>query len=95
MNEHPDDDLRRLAVKRIEERRGFSTHVVTYLVFNLVLVGIWATTGQGYFWPGWVAGGWGAAVLLHAWTAFVQRPITGEDIDREIQRLGGRRPRGA
>jgi 2TM domain-containing protein len=83
----PDDDLRSEAMRRLKERREFQTHLVTYVLVNAVLVAIWATTGQGYFWPGWVLGGWGIGLVLHAWTAFFQRPITDADLEREVERL--------
>jgi 2TM domain len=59
---------------------------VAYVVINAFLVEIWAFTGAGYFWPAWVLGAWGAGLVLHAWDAFVRRPITEADIAAEIQR---------
>jgi len=35
------------AIKRLEERREFRTHVVTYVVVNAFLIGIWAVTSGG------------------------------------------------
>ena len=74
---------------RLQARRDFGSHVVSYLIINAFLVATWAFTGAGYFWPGWVLGGWGAAVALHAWDAFIRRPITDADIDAEMRRLHG------
>ncbi|TFD80352.1 2TM domain-containing protein [Cryobacterium sp. Sr8] len=58
------------------------------MVVNAFLVGVWAVTGRGYFWPGWVLAGWGVALRLDAWNALYRRPITESDIDRELR--GGR-----
>jgi uncharacterized membrane protein YecN with MAPEG domain len=77
---------REQARKRLQTQRDFASHVVAYVVINAFLVGIWAFTGAGYFWPAWVLGAWGAGLVLHAWDAFVRRPITEADIDAEIQR---------
>ena len=74
------------ARKRVEARRAFGSHLVSFVVVNAFLVGIWAFTGAGYFWPAWVIGGWGIGLVLHAWEAFVRRPITEADIDRELMR---------
>jgi hypothetical protein len=41
----------------VVKRRNLANGLVAYVVINAFLVGIWATTGQGYFWPGWVLGG--------------------------------------
>ena len=42
---------------------------------------------SGYFWPGWVLAGWGVLLLLDAWNAQYPRPITDEDLDRELRSL--------
>ncbi len=79
------DDPREEAIKRLKARREFTTHVVTYVVVNAFLVGVWFVTGAGYFWPIWVLGGWGIGLVLHAWTTFAQRPITEAEIEREMR----------
>ncbi len=80
---------REAAVKRLTARRDFATHAITYLVFNTALVVVWYLTGHGYFWPGWLIGVWGAGLLMHAWDVWGRRPITEEDIRRELDRHGG------
>jgi hypothetical protein len=77
------------ARKRLEARRGFMSNAVAYVVINAFLIGIWAFTGAGYFWPAWVLAAWGAGLVLHAWDVFVRQPITEADIDDELRR--GRR----
>ena len=79
-------DDREAARKRLQERRDFGSHVVAYVVINASLIAVWALTGAGYFWPVWVLAGWGAGLVLHAWEAFVRRPITEADIDAELRR---------
>jgi hypothetical protein len=44
------------------------------------LVGIWAVTGFGYFWHGWVIAGWGMQWLLGAWNVCRARPITEDEL---------------
>jgi hypothetical protein len=82
------DAPRRAAIERLKNRRSFGEHLVSYVVVNAFLVTIWAVTGAGYFWPAWILGGWGIGLVLHAWTAFFQKPITEEQIQREIERGG-------
>jgi 2TM domain-containing protein len=79
---------RKAAIERLKNRRSFAQHVVSYVVVNAFLIGIWFATGGGYFWPAWVLGGWGIGLVLHAWTAFFQRPITEADVAREMKRGG-------
>jgi hypothetical protein len=76
---------REAARRRVQTRRDVVSHIAAYVVVNVFLVGVWALTGAGYFWPAWVIGGWGAGVVLHAGDAFLRRPLTEEDIDAELQ----------
>ena len=80
---------REAAIRRLKERRDFWTHAVTFVVFNLAMAGVWYVTGHGYFWPGWLMGAWGAGLAIHGWTIWGQRPISEEDIQRELNRRGG------
>ena len=73
------------ARKRVEKRRKFRADVVAYVVVNAFLIGAWAASGFGYFWPGWVLAGWGVALALNAWHVYFERPITEQDIDRELR----------
>ena len=73
------------ARKRVERKRKFGADVVAYVVVNLFLIGIWAFTGAGYFWPAWVLAGWGMFLLLDAWNLFFRRPVTDDDIERELR----------
>jgi len=51
-----------------------------------MLVGIWALTGAGYFWPAWVMLAWGVGLALNFWDVYHRHPITDADIDRELKR---------
>src|SRR3954468_5406969 len=57
------------AVRR-HRRGGYETsvriHFTTYLLVNLMLIGIWAASGGGYFWPIWPLLGWGIGLGCHA-----------------------------
>lgn len=88
----PNDDARTLAIRRIEAKRGFWTNLVSYVVVNALLWFIWLlTTGPGSagYWPIWVTGFWGFGVLMHAWSVFGQKPISEDEIQREMRRSGG------
>ena len=80
------DPERDEARKRLEERRGFTSNVAFYIVVNAFLILVWAFTGGGYFWPGWVMGGWGVALILsHLNRRYLRRPITDADVDAELE----------
>ena len=81
------DQQRRDAISRIRAKRGFWWHFGIYLVVNAFLVGVWALTWTGYFWPGWVMFGWGIGVVSHGLAVYVGgRPISEERIQKEIDR---------
>ena len=74
------------ARKRLQNKRDLTRHAVTFIVINSLVVVIWATSGRGYFWPGWLIGCWGFGLLMHTWDVLWRRPITEADIDKELRR---------
>jgi hypothetical protein len=84
-----EDEVWKSARKRLEKRRDFTAHAITYVLVNAALVAIWAITGAGYFWPAWVLLGWGVGLALNAWDVFFRRPITESEIEREVARVQG------
>lgn len=65
----------RTAWLRRVNRRMLTAHAATWATLNGGLIGIWATTGQGDFWPGAVVAGTSTVFAWHAGTtwAFRQR----------------------
>ncbi len=84
MNE---EELRKEAKKRVQKRRDLGAHLVVYVVVNAMLIGIWAISGGGYFWPAWVLLGWGVGVVMNVWDVYFRKPVTEHDIEEEMQRL--------
>ncbi len=82
----PEARRRADAIKRLEKKRAWASAMVAYVVVNAFLIGIWATSGRGDFWPGWVLGGWGVGMVLSYWEAYVRRPISEADIEAEARR---------
>ena len=72
---------------RVLRKRKFRGDVVAYVMINAFLVGIWAMTGFGYFWPGWVLAGWGVLLVLDGLDAYYRHDVTEGDIQREMRRL--------
>jgi fatty acid desaturase len=71
---------------RVERKRKFRADLVAYVVINAFLIGVWAASGMGYFWPAWVLAGWGVLLVLDAWNVFYRRPVTSTDIENELRR---------
>ncbi|MFH1689181.1 MAG: 2TM domain-containing protein [Candidatus Eisenbacteria bacterium] len=58
------------ARKRVEEIKGFYTHLMTYVLVNLALIVINLVTSPRDIWFFWPLFGWGIGVLAHAGSVF-------------------------
>jgi len=85
----PDDALRADAVTRLKKKRDFATHALIYLLVNSFLVVIWAVTSGDFFWPIFPIAGWGIGLAANAWDVYGRRPISEDEIRREMDRLRG------
>jgi hypothetical protein len=84
-----DDEIRELATHRVRRRRGFYSHLVAYILVNLMLVAIWYFTGRSYFWPGWVMLFWGIGLVFNGVAVFAKGDIGSERaaIEKEIEKI--------
>ena len=86
-----EEEIYKQARKRVEEKKGFYTHLATYILVNILLVIIWAfPAGGGYLWFLWPLGGWGIGILFHFLGVFVfSRRSNWEkrEIEKEVERL--------
>lgn len=74
------------AIQRLKAKRDFRWHLVTYVVVNIFMIGIWLLGSRIGFWPVWVILPWGIAVAFHGWWAYFAQPFSETDIRREIGR---------
>ena len=51
-------------------RPAFYRVLFAYVVINLFLIGVWAFSGRGAFWPIWVLLGWGLGMAFYAFRVF-------------------------
>ncbi len=83
-----DDELRSIASKRLKARSDFYTYLLVWLAVSVIVTLVWALSGMGYFWPGWVIGGMGVAAIFQAIDVFGKhRVITESAIDAEVEKL--------
>jgi class 3 adenylate cyclase len=68
-------------------------HLAIYVVVNVMLVGIWAASGGGYFWPVWPILGWGIGVGCHAAPLLAKGTRRRRGDTAAPERARGRRPR--
>lgn len=84
-----EENRREQAIERLKKKRDFKTHLVIYLTVNLLLVGIWAASGtENFFWPVFVILGWGIGLVANAWDVYGRKPISEDEVRREMDRLG-------
>ena len=82
-----DEEIYKEAKKIVEEKKGFRTHFIVYLLVNALLVVIWAFTDRGFPWFVFPLGGWGIGVLFHFLNTYVfSREDTGE-IEKEAEKI--------
>jgi adenylate cyclase len=74
------------AIERIEAKRAFGRHAGIYCAVNLLLIAIWAITSREYFWPIWPILGWGVGLGFSYWKVFLRRPISDDEIRRELEK---------
>ena len=86
-----EEEIYKQARKRVEEKKGFYTHLAVYILVNILLVLIWAfAAGGGYPWFIWPLGGWGIGLLFHFLGVFVFSQRTDwerREIEKEAERL--------
>jgi hypothetical protein len=81
-----DDSARQQAIQRLHQRRGFLNYVIGAVVVSLFMVLIWALSGQGYFWPIWVMGGFLVGGIFYGVNQRMNKPLTEDQIQREMQK---------
>jgi signal transduction histidine kinase len=79
-----------LSVRRFGSRSSaaLAIHGGVVAVIFLFLTAIWAVTGAGHFWPGWVLLGLGSAFAVHALITRRSRALTERVETLETTRLG-------
>jgi len=86
-----EEEIYQQAKKRVEEKKGFFTHLAVYIIVNIMLVLIWAfPSGGGYPWFIWPLGGWGIGLLFHFLGVFVFSKRTSwekREIEKEVEKL--------
>lgn len=89
-------DLPRHTGRRTRERLAkanrdaWRAHLTSYVAVNGGLVGLWALTGTGEFWPAWSIAPWGMALGWHGMAARATARRLGSR--RDAPALRGRRP---
>jgi hypothetical protein len=83
-----DEDVEKLARKRVQMKRGYVIHLLLYASVNLMLVIIWNVTGRGYPWFLWPLAGWGIGIIANTIVVAMELLAPEEKaVARELRRL--------
>ena len=91
-----EEKMRSQAERRVEEKLGFRTHLIVYIIINSLLFLIWLFTSifasDGWIFPWFIFPlvGWGIGIAFHAWGVY--GPYSGEArreamIKEEMERI--------
>ena len=88
-NQMTEEQIYEEAKKRVEAKKGFYTHLVVYVIVNIILVLIWWFTTRGDFpWFIFPLGGWGIGLLFHGLGVFVfDRKTNKTAIEKEAEKI--------
>jgi hypothetical protein len=85
-----EDDRESQIRSRVRQMREFYTHLVVYIVVNLILVAIWYFTNgiDGFPWFLFPLAGWGIGLFFHWYSVFVEHGFLGKEWeDRKVAQL--------
>jgi hypothetical protein len=97
MTQMSEEEILKLATKRVQAKRGFWTHFSVYCVVNAFLIILWAITGisssnfPNYPWFIWTMLPWGVGMVFHALAVFVwSRPgYDRASVEKEAAKIRG------
>lgn len=73
------DDTRERAKKRVEELKGFYSHLAVFIIINGILILINLVTSPNSWWFYWVTIFWGIGLVFHAFSVFGSRRMFSKD----------------
>lgn len=87
------DALREQALERLKKRRDFKAHLLVYAMVNVAVWGIWAVVAASshswWPWPVFLTLFWGVGLAMNAWDVYLRKPITEDELRREMEHLRG------
>ena len=85
----PNSNLRDQAVKSLNAKHDFMTHLATYAGVSVLLVLIWLLTGtDNFFWPAIPIVAWGIfGIIPNYWTAYRQSGLPEDKIQAEMEKI--------
>lgn len=79
-------EVRAKATKRARRKLGFMWHFAVFAMAQLAMFQINMSYSPDTHWFVWPLGGWGAALLMHAFATFQGAGMSEDMIEAEIER---------
>lgn len=79
-------EIRHKAARRVRMKIGLYWHAAVFTLVNVALIAINMAYTPERLWFVWPLGGWGAALLLHAFGTFQGGGLSSQMIEAEVQR---------
>lgn len=74
-----DEELYKKAERRVDEIKGFHSHLIVFIVVNIFLFLLNYLTSPGDWWFYWPLLGWGIGFSMHAFHTFGHNLILGRN----------------
>ncbi len=88
MENYDENKLRKLAERRVKEKRDLTTHIITFVCVNGFLIGIYLlTNNRGFFWPAFPILGWGIGLVIHITSTINFLMDKGDRVEKELEKL--------
>ena len=85
------EDLRRIARRRVRAKIGLYIHATVYVVVNGFLALVQSQTTPQYAWALWPAAGWGLGLAIHAAVVLLAASGVRERMEaEELRKLNSR-----
>ena len=85
------EDLKRIARRRVKAKIGLYIHATVYIVVNAFLALVQSQTTPQYAWALWPAAGWGLGLAIHAAVVFLGNSGVRERMEaEELRKLESR-----
>ena len=73
------------AATQLQRWRDFQAHLLAYVAFSVLFVIIWATSGEGFFWPAFPLVGWAVGLSFQHFNVALRGQITDRDVRQKHQ----------
>lgn len=89
-----EEEVYKIARKRVEEKKGFYSHLTAYVIVNILIFIIWWFTSSSFPWFLFPLVGWGIGIVFHFLDAMKfhnQSAWEQREVEKEVERIRQRK----